>query len=81
MEGQIIKIISNIKPIVWNIFSTLGSTGLPLIFSIITNITLPPSNAGKGKILINPNKSVRKDKVNFTKIFGSLKTGKEERNE
>ena len=41
-------------------FSTLELTGLPLIFSIIKNNTLPPSKAGNGKILMNPTLIERK---------------------
>ena len=36
------------------IVSTLGLTGVPLIFSITINKILPPSNAGKGIKLTNP---------------------------
>lgn len=40
------------NPTEWKTFSTSGFTLLPLIASIITNNTLPPSNAGNGIALI-----------------------------
>ena len=49
-----INAISNIKNIVCIVFSTLGFTLLPFIFSIIRNKICPPSNAGIGSKLINP---------------------------
>ena len=42
------------NPTEWKTFSTSGFTLLPLIASIITNNTLPPSNAGNGIKLIKP---------------------------
>ena len=51
---NIIKPINKKKPIVWIKFSVSALTGLPLIFSIIKNNILPPSNAGNGIKLTNP---------------------------
>ena len=47
------------------VFSNLGSTGFPFIFSIMTNNNLPPSNAGSGNKLINPTLTLNKA-VNVT---------------
>ena len=55
-----IKINNNINPIVWTVFSILLLIGFLLIFSIIIKKALPPSNAGSGKILINPTLILKK---------------------
>ena len=45
---------NNINPTVLTVASTFGFSLEPLIFSIIKNNTLPPSNAGNGIKFINP---------------------------
>ena len=49
-----INAINNIKNMVCIVFSTLGFTLLPFIFSIIRNNICPPSNAGIGSRFIKP---------------------------
>ena len=44
------------------IFSTLGLTLLPFIFSMIKNNICPPSNAGIGSKFINPTLTLIKAK-------------------
>ena len=55
-----IKAISKKRPTACIVFSNLGSTGFPFIFSIIININLPPSKAGIGNKLINPTFTLNK---------------------
>ena len=51
---------NKINPMAWMVFSILLLIGFLLIFSIIIKKARPPSNAGSGKILINPTLILKK---------------------
>ena len=72
-----ISTISKTKNTVWIVFSTLGLTLLPFIFSIIKNNICPPSNAGIGSKLIKPTLTLinaKSDKTDIKPVFAAVPT-------
>ena len=72
-----INAISRMKNIVCIVFSTLGFTLLPFIFSIIKNSMCPPSNAGIGSRFINPTLiliNASNDNTDINPVFAAVPT-------